>query len=80
MGTGRKRQYFFSRASTCASLAYSSESSERCSTMVVPRSRASSVSSISNSGDPVQLQYTVFAPSRHERVKISTRSATMKAE
>ncbi len=48
--------------------------------MLVPRSRGSSVSSISNSGDPEQLQCTVRAPSRHERVMISTLSATMNDE
>ena len=80
MGTGRKRQYFLSSSSMRDSSAYSRASSDRCRTIVVPRSRSSPVSSISNSGEPVQLQCTVFAPSRHERVKISTRSATMKAE
>ena len=38
-------------------------SAERCSTIVVPRSRCSAVSSISYSGDPSQLQCTVLAPS-----------------
>ncbi len=80
MGTGRKRQYFFRSSSTFDASAYSFISSERCSTIVVPRSASPSVSSISNSGVPVQLQCTSLAPSRHERVKISTRSETMNDE
>ena len=63
MGTGRKRQYLRSSSSTFESSPYSSVSAERCSTIVVPRSRCSVVSSISYSGDPSQLQCTVLAPS-----------------
>ena len=79
IGTGRKRQYFFSRPLTRLSSRNSLLSSSIYIIISVPRS-AFSHSSMVNSGLPSQTHFTAFAPSLHDLVMTSTFFDTMKAE
>ena len=79
MGTGMKRQYFFSSSSTLEVLANSLESSSRYRVISVPLSvRLPSV--MANSGLPSHSHLTGFAPSFHDRDSITTFLETIKAE